>query len=186
MALRPACLVVPLVCLLAPLSASAERPEPRRDPKGITGISPFWERVARADRAVLARDYDSALALYREAIVEKPEEPLGHYRVGALHTLKGNLKDAELAYQTALRLADKSAAFKAKLLFLLGDLFERQAAFEPAVAHYEACEGLSSDSKASHFAASASERKRRILAWQKQRADSAAVQERIANGPSKN
>lgn len=185
MATRPAGFAIVLVCLLAPLSAHSKEPEPRRDPKGVTGVSPFWERLARADRAVLARDFDAALAFYREAIVEKPEEPLGHYRVGALHTLRGDFREAELAYQTALRLADKSPALKAKLLFLLGDLLERQGALEPAAAHYEATESLASDARAAPFVAAATERKKRVLAWLKQRAESEEIKARIAQGPPK-
>lgn len=183
MAAYSAGLAAVLSCFLVTLSARAEEPAPRRDPKGITGISPFWERLARADRAVLARDLDAALTLYQEAIVEKPEEPLGHYRVGALYTLKGNFKDAELAYQTALRLSDKSPALKAKLFFLLGDLFERQGALAPALAHYELSAALSSDEKARPFAASAAERQRRIVARHTQLAESAEVKARIAKAP---
>ena len=71
-----------LAGLFVTVSASAEEPakaEPsaatsdaadgvRRDPKGLSGISPMWEAISKGDSAVLARDYDAAFAAYREDI----------------------------------------------------------------------------------------------------------------------
>src|SRR5690348_11351137 len=52
----------------------------RHDPKGVKGISPYLEQINKGDRAYIARDFDGAIAAYREAIKTDPEKALGHYR----------------------------------------------------------------------------------------------------------
>ena len=66
----------------------------RRDPKGVQGVSPTWEAIGKGDGAVLARDYDAAIAAYRDAISKSPQNPLGFYRVAEAQKLKGDLKEA--------------------------------------------------------------------------------------------
>src|SRR3954468_16201879 len=75
----------------------------RRDPKGVKGISPFSEALRRGDEAVASRDFERALAAYREALATEPENALGHYRLGEAQLLKGDLREAESAFSTALR-----------------------------------------------------------------------------------
>lgn len=161
----------------------------RRDPKGVTGVSPLWERLAKGDAAAAAHDLDGALALYREAVTENPEEPLGHYRVGQCETLRGNLKEAEIAYTDGLRFADKDPSTKAKLLFALAGVHERQKAFDQAIARYEEYEALArANAKAKTHPMSAADRKKRNQEWQRIQADSAEVKARIdkraKGGPS--
>ncbi len=54
----------------------------RRDPKGVKGISPYIELIVKGDHAYVARDFDGAIAAYRDAIKAEPEKPLAHYRLG--------------------------------------------------------------------------------------------------------
>ncbi|HQK20419.1 MAG TPA: hypothetical protein PLJ27_23370, partial [Polyangiaceae bacterium] len=44
----------------------------RRDPKGITGISPFMELIVKGSSAYVARDFPTAISTYQEAIQKTP------------------------------------------------------------------------------------------------------------------
>jgi tetratricopeptide (TPR) repeat protein len=174
-----------LVALSIPAVARAEDKKPaapavRRDPKGITGLSPFQERIARGDVAAQARDFDGALALYREAVTENPEHPLGHYRVAQLNILKGDLKEAEVAYGTALEKAGKDPAIRAKILFALATLREHQKSYDDAIQRYTEYETIAQEApKAKTFPAAAAVRKKRNQDWKKNQSDSAEVKARI-------
>src|SRR5215217_106305 len=67
----------------APRSPGVGADGVRRDPKGVKGISPYVELINKGDRAYVSRDFDGAIAAYREAIQSEPQNPLGHYRAGA-------------------------------------------------------------------------------------------------------
>src|SRR6478609_2314830 len=79
----------------APAATSPQPPakaaEVRRDARGVKGISPFREAIARGDAALLRRDFEAALAAYREALAQEPENALGHYRSGEAQLQKGEL-----------------------------------------------------------------------------------------------
>jgi len=157
----------------------------RRDPKGIKGISPFTETLLRGDKAVVLRDFEGALAAYREALAKEPENALGHYRVGETQMLKGDLREAELAFSAGLSVvAAQSAALKAKLLFALADVRERQKAYDEASAKWTEYEALCVAQKDTPGfpAASGAERKKVVEAWKKLSADSLAVKARIEKG----
>ncbi len=152
----------------------------RRDPKGIQGISPLWESVARGDGLVLARDFDGAITTYRDAINANPEAALAHYRLAEARALKGDLAEAEIAYTAALRFVGKDDTLKGKVLFCLADLAERQKLYDVALERWNAYEAFAKDAgKAKVFPASAGERKKRISEWKQNLADSVAVKARI-------
>ena len=152
----------------------------RRDPKGIKGISPFWEFVNKGDAAFIARDFDAAIAAYREAIGAEPQNALGHYRLGEAQLAKGNPAEAEQSWDTGLRFAAEDRRLRAKFLFLLADLRERQKAFDEATARWEQYEKVAQqEPEAKAFPETAAERKKRIAEWKKLSEDSAAVKQRI-------
>ncbi|HWA78438.1 MAG TPA: tetratricopeptide repeat protein [Polyangiaceae bacterium] len=152
----------------------------RRDPKGVQGVSPTWEAIGKGDGAVLARDYDAAIAAYRDAISKSPQNPLGFYRVAEAQKLKGDLKEAETAYNSALRVVGTDATMKAKILFCLADLSERQKDLDQALQRWTAYEAfVKSAEKAKTYPASAAERKKRIQEWKQISTDAAAVKQRI-------
>jgi tetratricopeptide (TPR) repeat protein len=152
----------------------------RRDPHGVKGISPFQEAVKKGDNALVARDFDGALAAYREAISSEPENALGQYRLGEAQIAKGDLSEADAAFVAGLRFVGADASLKAKLQFALADLRERQKAYDDAIAKWTDYQTLTSEQKESKgFPASAIERKRVIEAWKKLSADSAEVKARI-------
>jgi len=168
---------------LAPPAKREAATEVRRDPRGLKGISPFSEALQRGDAAVLARDFDGAIAAYRDALAKETENALGYYRVGEAQLLKGDLHEAELAFTAGLRVvAAANPSLKAKLQFALADLRERQKAYDEASAKWGEYEVFTTAQKDTGFPASASERKKVVETWKKLSADSAAVKARIEKG----
>jgi tetratricopeptide (TPR) repeat protein len=152
----------------------------RRDPHGIKGISAFQEAVKKGDNALVARDFEAAIAAYREAIASEPENALGQYRLGEAQIAKGDLTEAEAAFGAGLRFVGADARLKAKLEFALADLRERQKAYDDATAKWSDYQTLTTEQKeAKGFPASAVERKKVLETWKKLSADSAAVKARI-------
>lgn len=153
----------------------------RRDPKGIKGISPYVELINKGDRAYVARDFDGALAAYREAIQAEPQNPLGHYRAGAVQLAKGDQKEAEAAWISGLRFAGQDGTLKAKLLFALADLRERHRNTDDALARWKDYAKTAEDYKeATTYPATATERVSRNEAWKRLVAEGAEVKARIA------
>ncbi|HEY6560917.1 MAG TPA: tetratricopeptide repeat protein [Polyangiaceae bacterium] len=152
----------------------------RRDPKGITGISPFWELVKKGDGLFVARDVEGALGVYREALAQEPQNAAGHYRVGQAQLAKGDLKEAGLAYDAALRYAGVNHALKAKVLFVLADLAERRKAHDEALSAWTKYEAFIKDQpRAQGHPQTVTERKARLNHYKKLATDSAAVKTRI-------
>jgi tetratricopeptide (TPR) repeat protein len=152
----------------------------RRDPKGIKGISPFWEALKKGDNAFVARDFDGAIAAYRDAITAEPQNALGHYRAGEAQIAKGDLKEAEAAFASGLRFVGNDSMLKAKLDFAVADLGERKKAYDDAIAkwtEYETFTTAQPDAKG--YPATGTERKKVVEAWKKISADSVEVKARI-------
>ena len=153
----------------------------RHDPKGIKGISPYLEQIVRGDRAYVARDFDGAILNYREAIKLEPEKALGHYRVASAQLAKGDQKEAEAALVNGLRFVGKDGTLKAKLIFALADLRERQKNNDEAIGRWkEYSKNAEEEKEAITYPASATERVARNEAWKKNVADSEEVKTRIA------
>jgi tetratricopeptide (TPR) repeat protein len=164
--------------------AAAKAGAPRRDPRGVKGISPFMEALQKGDSALIARDFDGAIAAYREAIAKEPQNPLGHYRMGEAQRAKGDLHEAEEAFLSGLRFVPGTdLPLKAKLQFAIADLRERQKSYDEALAKWsEYGTTATEDKNAAAFPATAAERKKVIEAWKKISADSVEVKARIAKG----
>jgi tetratricopeptide (TPR) repeat protein len=152
----------------------------RRDPQGVTGISPFWETIKKGDGLFVARDVEGALNAYREALSQDPQNPAGHYRIGQAQAVKGDLKEAGLAYEAALRYSSADPALRAKVLFVLADLAERKKAHDEALTAWAKYEAFIKDQpKTPGHLQTATERKNRLTQYKKLVADSAAVKARI-------
>jgi tetratricopeptide (TPR) repeat protein len=152
----------------------------KRDPKGIKGISPYQALIVKGDRAYVARDFDGAIAAYREAIQKEPQNALGHYRVGSAQLAKGDQKEAEAAWVAGLRFVSKNGSLKARLIFALADLRERQKNTDEAITRWkEYSVNAETEKEAVTYPATATERVSRNEAWKKNAAESAEVKERI-------
>lgn len=174
-----------LIALLPAASARAEEtkggvPTLHRDPKGQKGLNPFWEAVKRGDDAVSTKHLDTARNAYSDAIEKEPDNPLGFYRMGQVETLKGNLKEAESAYQSAIRLSADKPVIRAKAMFALSDLKERQRALTDAASAWTAYENYAKANRApGMYPPVAYERKKRIQAASELAAEYTAVKDRI-------
>jgi len=182
-ATTPAPAAAPSAAPSAPAPASTESPATapiRRDPKGIKGISPFWEAIKKGDDALSARDVDGAKSAYQDAIKLEPQNPMGHYRLGEVELAKGNMKEAEQDWQTALRFSGQNGTIKGKVLFVLADAKERQKAYEEETNAWNAYEAhAKAQPTAKMYPETAADRKKRIVEWQQLLTDYGAVKDRI-------
>jgi tetratricopeptide (TPR) repeat protein len=141
----------------------------------------YLELIGKGDRAYVARDFDGAIAAYREAIKSEPENALGHYRAGAAQLAKGDQKEAEAAFVNGLRFVGKDGTLKGKLIFALADLRERQKNNDEAIGRWKEYSKNAEDEKeAFTYPATATERIARNEAWKKNVAESDEVKSRIA------
>jgi tetratricopeptide (TPR) repeat protein len=155
--------------------------EKRHDPNGVKGISPFWVALASGDHAYIARDFDCAISDYRDAIAKAPRNALGHYRMGEAQLAKGDMNEAQNDWQSALRFVGNDFVLKAKILFVLADLKERQRDFDGAIAGWNLYLTLCKEHpEAKGFPASAEDRIKVITQWKKLVVEYGAVKERIA------
>jgi tetratricopeptide (TPR) repeat protein len=164
-----------------PGAAAKPSAEVRRDPKGIKGISPFWEALKKGDDAYVARDFDGAIAAYTEALNREPKHPLGHYRIGEVHLAKGDHDKAEAAWQAALRFVSGDPRLRAKILFVLADLRERRGALAEAKTAWSSyAKQIKAKPKAAGYPKTPPERTKRIVTWVDMKQKYAAVKQRIA------
>jgi tetratricopeptide (TPR) repeat protein len=135
----------------------------RKDPNNVTGISPFMEKLSKGHKQVVARDFTGAIETYRGAITEDDKNPMGHLYLGAAQLLKGDLNEAEASFQTALRTAGTDDNTKAKVLFAIADLRERQNKPEEAKSFWsDYGKFVAEHPKAKGYPASAGERQKVI------------------------
>jgi tetratricopeptide (TPR) repeat protein len=134
-----------------------------KDPKGITGISPFMELVNKGNAAYVARDFATAATTYQEAIQKEPNRALGHYLLGEAYLAAGKMEEANSAWDTALRYVSKDAVMKAKVLFVIADLRERQQRYDDAAnAWKEYASFVTENQNAKGYAGTPAERQRAI------------------------
>lgn len=160
--------------------AAAAAGGPRKDPQGVKGISPFWEAIKKGDDLYLARDFDGAIGAYKDAITKEPQNALGHYRIGEAHLAKNDTQEAETSWVAALRFVGNDHPLKAKLLFVLADLRERQKSYDDATDRWNAYAQFAQQQPAAKaFPKTAEDRKGKIATWTKMVSDYAAVKKRI-------
>ncbi len=99
----------------------------RTDPKGVTGISPYNEALAKGRKAFVDKRIDDAIAAFRGAIQKSPDKTDAYLLLGQAQHHKGEL-DAALKTIEDGRKKQGSEAIDAKMLFLRADLLERKAA----------------------------------------------------------
>lgn len=120
----------------------------RRDPKGVTGISPFMEAIFKGDRAYVARDFEGAMAAYTEAIKLESANAIGHYRQASVYLKQEKHREAEEAAISGLRFAFKLDPIRLKLLYLLADARERQRQIGGAMQGWREYQKLYDEQKA--------------------------------------
>jgi tetratricopeptide (TPR) repeat protein len=168
----------------APAPAAPPAPQAPGAPAGNARKNyprgPFGDALSKGDAAYIARDFDGAIKAYREALAKESQNALGHYRLGEAQLAKGDMNEAEQSWQSGLRFVGKDEKLRAKLLFVLADLRERQKNYDEATARWKEYEKhAQSQPTAKAFPATATERQKRIADWKQISTDSAAVKERI-------
>jgi tetratricopeptide (TPR) repeat protein len=153
--------------------------QPRRDPKGQTGISPYMEQIKKGEDAYVARDFTGAVAAFQEAIKLDVQKMLAYYRIGEAQLAAGNIAEAEAQWQSALTKSG-SDDLKAKVYFVLADLRERQQKWAEAKEAWTAYSNfLQANPKALGYAATTVERIKQIDRRVKDEKDYGEVKERI-------
>ncbi len=89
--------------------------------------------IGKARDAFAIRDLPKAIASYETAATKAPTLPLPQYLLGETYLAAGRPEDAEKAWRTALRLTEKQDSMRAKVLFVLADLRERQGRLDEAL-----------------------------------------------------
>jgi hypothetical protein len=110
----------------APAQEGAEGQEVRRDPEGITGISPYMEALAKGRAAFTSGDHASAIAAFDDAIAKDGERVLAFILKAQTQLDKGDLA-AATATADAGNGKKGSADEQSKLIFLQAELAERNA-----------------------------------------------------------
>jgi tetratricopeptide (TPR) repeat protein len=129
----------------------------------------------------VGKELPAAIELFRKATQLEPRNALGYYLLGEAQLGAGSLPDAEAAWLQGDQVADGGpVSVKAKLLFVLADLRERQGRWEDAKVAWKRYADFAAQSPdAGAFPTSAEARIRDIDAMQKQYKDYAIVRQRI-------
>ncbi|HEX7665158.1 MAG TPA: tetratricopeptide repeat protein [Polyangiaceae bacterium] len=130
---------------LVPASASAADKDqnaapfhPEADPNNVTGLSQVVAIVQKGNEKYVAKDVQGAIDQYRKAIAVAPKNPLGHYALGVALVAAGNPQEAELSLKKAVELGEGQPATRARALFAIADLKDRQKKWEEAKTAWQA------------------------------------------------
>jgi tetratricopeptide (TPR) repeat protein len=147
------------------------------------GGSGFKSAVTDGSTKYAARDFAGAVAAFQKAIEADPKNPLGHYFLGEAQLANNNMTEAEAAWTRAsLESADKDPALRARILFVLADLKERQKKWDEAKAAWQVyLDWAAKYPEAKAFTGSGQSRQQMIGAMQKQDQAYAVVRQRIAD-----
>ncbi len=160
-------------------SGSAEAPsEASGDKAG------FKAAVADGTTKYAARDFSGAVAAFQKAIEASPKDPMGHYLLGEAELASGNMTETEAAWTRAsLESAQtKDPSVRARVLFVLADLKERQKKWDEARAAWQVyLDWAAKYPEARSYTASGQSRQQVIDAMTKQDKAYATVRQRIAD-----
>ncbi len=147
------------------------------------GAGAYKDACAAGDAKYAARDFPGAIEAYQKAIERDPKNPLGYYLIGEAQLAAGNLTEAEAAWNRAsLEATEKQPALRAKVLFVLADLKERQKKWDDAKAAWQVyLDWANRFTNAGAFPGSAQSRQQAIDAAQKLDKAYAVVRQRIAD-----
>jgi tetratricopeptide (TPR) repeat protein len=148
----------------------------------------FKDAVAQGTTKYAARDFPGAVASFQKAIEADPKNPLGHYFLGEAQLAAGNMTEAEAAWNRAsLAAAEKDPALRAKILFVLADLKERQHKWDDARAAWQVyLDWATKYPNSNGFPGSGQSRQKSIDTMQQQDKAYAVVRQRIADTKSGN
>jgi tetratricopeptide (TPR) repeat protein len=148
----------------------------------------FKDAAAQGITKYAARDFPGAVASFQKAIEADPKNPLGHYFLGEAQLAGGNMTEAEAAWNRAsLEASEKDPALRAKILFVLADLKERQHKWDDARAAWQVyLDWAAKFPNAGAFVGSGQSRQKSIDTMQQQDKSYAVVRQRIADSKAGN
>jgi tetratricopeptide (TPR) repeat protein len=143
----------------------------------------YKDAISQGSAKYVARDFPGAIEAFRAAIEIDPKNPLAHYLLGEAQLAAGSLTDADAAWnRAALESGEKDPALRAKILFVLADLRERQKKWEDARAAWQVyLDWIAKYPGAGAFPASGQSRQQVIDAMLKQDKAYEVVRQRIAD-----
>jgi hypothetical protein len=133
---------------------------PRSDAKAVKSApSPYAAALAKGHAAYAARDFPAAMQAYREAITHDGSDPSGYYFLGEAQIAGGSTVEADASFAAGLRNAGNRDELRAKLLFVVADLRERQGKWLEAKKGWEEyAQFLSTHPGVKGYAATATDR----------------------------
>jgi tetratricopeptide (TPR) repeat protein len=166
------------LALTVPLAAAGGKGASKSDSKAQ---GDFNAAINDGSVKYVGKDIPGAIEAFRKATQIQPRNPLGYYLLGEAQLGAGSLPDAEAAWLQADQVSDSGPPnVKAKILFVLADLRERQGRWDDAkVAWKRYADFAASGVDSGAFPESAAARIRDIETMQKQYKDYAVVRKRI-------
>jgi tetratricopeptide (TPR) repeat protein len=148
-----------------------------------SGGGAFRPAITDGSTKYAARDFPGAVAAFQKAIEADPKNPLGHYFLGEAQLANNNMTEAEAAWTRAsLESTDKDPALRAKILFVLADLKERQKKWDEAKAAWQVyLDWATKYPEAKAFTGSGQSRQKMIDGMTTQDKQYAIVRQRIAD-----
>lgn len=184
-------LLLPAVLTAIPVPAWAEGKGPAKKPSDSSessssssgGSAKYKDAWKDGNSKYAARDFAGAIAAYQKAIEIDPNNALAHYFLGEAQLAAGSLVEAEAAWNRAsLAAGEKDPALRARILFVIADLKERQKKWDEARAAWQVyLDWASKYQNAGAFPGSAQSRQQVIDAMTKQDKAYAVVRQRIAD-----
>ncbi len=148
-----------------------------------TASPKYKEACSQGNAKYVARDFAGAIDAYRTAIELEPKNPLAHYLLGEAQLAAGSLTEADAAWnRAALESTDGEPSLRAKILFVLADLRERQKKWDDAKAAWQVyLDWATKYPGVSAFPASGQSRQQAIDAMLRQDKSYELVRRRIAD-----
>lgn len=148
-------------------------------PAGVQGK--YADACVQGNAKYASHDFAGAITLYRGAIEIDGKNPLAYYLMGEAQLAAGKIVEAEAAWNQASSLAsDKDPAVRARILFVIADLKERQWKWDEAKAAWQAYLDWVNRAPNNGFPASARSRQQVIDVMLKQDKAYEIVRKRIA------
>jgi len=96
------------------------------------GASPYNAKLQKGIAAYTAKDYQGAIAAYKDALAADGNDPLALYFLGEAQLAAGSMAEADASYAKGLNVVGAKDDLHAKLLFVVADLRERQGKWPEA------------------------------------------------------
>lgn len=132
------------------------------DPKAKGG-SPYNAKLLKGMTAYTAKDYQGAIAAFKDIIAADANDALALYFLGEAQLAAGSMAEADASYTKGLSVVGAKDDLHAKLLFVIADLRERQGKWPDAKKAWDDyTQFLSAHPTAKGYATTATERNKVI------------------------